>query len=1413
MSVITRKEIIEDEALKWGEQYVKMLDPAIAKNKEFVQSLILLYEANKKVRSSSNEKDYLENSRKSNEIADKSIEIWKEQIQLENALISTKRKNELATESTNKAVIKERTLLAETNKAIKEQVRNQLGLISTYDKLNKSRLEAQKRLADLLSSEQKNTKEIAKATIEFETLDARVKAVDEATKNYSKNIGNYQSAFSGLTGTLQDLIQAFGLVTGALTFGSILTDIFTIIREFDRQLIAVGKTANISGEDLKEFGRSVVELGGKLNGISITGLLNSAEVAGQLGVSGTENILKFSSAIEKLKLTSDIISDEQVGQFAKFIEVSQDSFENADRLASVITKLGNEMATTEAEVLANSTEIQKGVSVYNASAQSILGLGAATSTLGNEAEVSASSIQKGFGVINGAIATGKNLEQVLKLTGLTQKELSKQFNADASGTFVKFVAGLKKAKDEGENLQVILKSVELDEVRTFKTIGSLAANYEVLEKAMASAKQEYVDNVALNKEVAAASESIDSIISDLKDKWQEYILTSNDANEGTKRIATALKFLRDNLQSIISGIIKYGSVLLVFLGVQKAVTFATTAYTAIKTAAAAAQLRFALATGIGTQSVLAEATALRAATTAQQGMNIAMAATPWGIILAAIAAAVFAYKVFQDELSETEIRVNAVRNAQKTVEENEAFYSGERDKRRESEFRAIEEEIKLRKAKGENSNKLDKEEISRKIEVVESQLSLANVIKENEAERTKNQIEESNKRVAQLQKEFDETNKLALRNPFGESVKDKETKLINEKAELDALKATLKANSEVKINEEKKLQKIIDDLKKNNNVKDAEIQSEIDKKALAAARKRAKELYELEKKRLEDAYKLGQFRLQVAIDLDNEIINNEQASFEDRIDALLDYQQLSDAKIRESAEFELKNLGVYDDEKRRFIRELSDFQISEIIRTGSTSKKLTDAQQLIFERYQNGLTQIAKKGSKDRQSLIDNQTEIIKKQIDEELMVRETAMNKEIENQNKLLKSVIAVGEANKKNNEEDYSKAKINNSRKLMQQALEAENANNELIQNATEENERKIFEIKKKYAIEGLRLQANSLQKQLDENEIKVNDEIEGNEKSSSKIKEIKSNLQKALTEISDLELQKYKGNSEEKLNIEKEFSQKVQELAFQLKDELVNFANAIFSARISNIDSEIEANDEYYNRQIELAGNDARQKDILEKDRERKRLELEKKKRKAEYDAAVFNKIMSIATIATQTAMASIAALAPPPIGLGPVLGGSLLPFIIGVGAVQAATVLATPLPKYKDGRKGGPAEFAWTGDGGRSEVVSDPDGSNPRLTPKVPTLTYLKEGDVVHKSVDDYQKSIRASLLNEYDKSANDVKQYQILINNNASNSNLDNIIKKGIIDGFKKARNNVSITNKIDFGHEIWKMGNTNWNRK
>jgi len=907
---ITRKEIITDEALAWGGEYAKTLDLAIGKNKEFVQGVLALNDANNLLRASNNQKDYVENQKKVNEESNKTIAIWKEQNQLELALISTKKKNELATESTNKALQKERLLLAETNKEIKLQAREQLGMVTAYEKLNRARNEAQKRLADLLSAEKKNIAEIIISQREFDKLDTRVKAVDASIKNYSKNIGNYSSAFEGLNGTFRNLIATFGLVTGIELFGVVVKDIFTIVKDFDRQLIAVGKTTNITGDDLKQFGREVVDLGDKLDGITVDGLIQSAEVAGQLGVTGTANILKFSEAIEKLKLTSNIISDEQVGQFAKFIEVSSDSFENADKLASVITQLGNSFATTEAEVLANATEIQKGIAVYNTSAQGVLALGSATSTLGSEAESSRSAIQSTFAVINNAIATGANLEKVLKLTGLTQKELSKQFNQDATGVFVKFVKGLSDAKKGGENLALVLNDVEITEKRAFTVIGSLAANYGILEQSIAQANKEYIDNAALNKEVAAASESIDSIVGDLVDRWQAYVLQTNDANNGTEALTTTLKFLRDNFKEIINFVLKAGAVLFTYLGIVKAVNIVMAASTALQTAWTAGQIRFALATGIGTESILAQAAAARAAMVAQEGLNVAVKATPWGLILGLLSAVVVAYMVFNDQMSEAEKNIQNIIDANKRLQDSEKSYAGERDKSRSDDFKAIEDDIKLRKAKGENSDKLDKEEIARKKEILQAQISVYSDLKTVELERTKTDISNSRQRIGQMEIEQKALDKSGFRVSKSGNTSEELTDLIaSEKEKLNAKKASFSENSKLTVEEQTRLNKLMQDLEKDSAVKDAEFKAEADKKALAARKKHLKELYEARKKSFDDEFKLSQFRLQVAIDMDNEILSNEKSSYDDRIDALYESNQLIVSKSKEVTEYELNSLA------------------------------------------------------------------------------------------------------------------------------------------------------------------------------------------------------------------------------------------------------------------------------------------------------------------------------------------------------------------------------------------------------------------------------------------------------------------------------------------------------------------------
>lgn len=1398
--VITRRDVITDEAMAWGGPYAKNVEKAISANKKMVTGAKALYKVFQDISSikgNSSFNTFLQNTAVLMQQISTAVTMQNAALRDNKNLINGLTSAQLAA---NNAKLEQLKIDRETQRlgiteaqrkkaeiALQEAQRRQsealaraqqrqaketLNQGSAYLQLQRRRNEAQRTLADLLSAENKNIQQIRVAQREFDILDARLKAVDAAIRNYTRNIGNYQSAFRGLNATMREIFSAFGITTGVALFGTILKDIFNIIKEFDRQLIAVGKTTNISGEDLKQFGREVVELGDKMDGISIVGLLKSAEVAGQLGVSGTKNILKFSEAVEKLKLTSNIISDEQVQNFAKFIEVSSDSFENADRLASVITQLGNNFASTEAEVLANATEIQKGTAVYKTSAEGVLALGAATSALGSEAEASRSAIQSSFGVLNNAIALNKNLAQVLKITGLSQEELTKQFGTDATQVFLKFVKGLSQAQKEGQNLSLLLNELDIKEKRAFTVVGSLAANYELLERAMFMASEEYKNNIALNKEVEAASQSIVSILGDIKDKFDAYILSTNDANEGTKKITTTLKFVRDNLAAIITAILKYGSIVLTFIGVQKTWNFVTTLWIAIQTAANAAQVRFALTTGIGTKKVLEQVAAIKAATAAQTGMNAAMSATPWGIIIALIASAVVAYQVFNDELSEHEKHLQRIKDLNESMRETEEYYNQVRDENRAKSFKEIEDEIRLRKARGENSAKLDDLEIAKKKEVVQAQLEVLENLKKTEFERTKIEISQSEARIAQIDKELKAVNKeieekgkyATARTNRKENLEERKREAKNE---LEIQKLSLFQNSKLTQEEVKKLHGILSDLDKDKAVKDAQFRKEESEKERKERERKRKEYLAYLKQAENDEFALREFRLKNAIDINKQISDNEKESIDDRLDAEHDKNQLDEALSRETLEHKLKNISWYDDA----VRDLTQDEIDTLVTGGTIKKKLLNSEKLAIEQHVANIAAINKKRTEDLQKIIDSEASIIQKRIESETAEEERKLNEAIEFENK---KFLAVNDLESMNQADRERKVK---------------------------EHEQKIFDIKKKFALDALKLQIDGLQKELDDNDAR-----EEKDRVSAEVrKKIAEDLQKARTDYSQLETENYVEEVEKRVEAERAFAEKVKELTSELTSALGDLANAIFERRISNIDDEINKNEEYYNRQIELAGNDAAQKALLEQEAEKKRQELEKKKRKEQQKQAIFNKALAITEIGLKTAMAIVAALA-----VGPPQGYIFAAISGAIGAAQLAAVLASPIPKYKHGRTDGPDEVAWVGDGGVREVVENPDGST-YITPNVPTLTYLEKGAKVYSSEEDFAKAKRAAVMTSLAIQTGKMNDYQASLQ-------FDYSYSKEMVREMKLTRkaieknkgNSPVIYNKVDLGHEIWKSKNTNW---
>ncbi|PKP28899.1 MAG: hypothetical protein CVU01_02730, partial [Bacteroidetes bacterium HGW-Bacteroidetes-18] len=613
-------------------------------------------------------------------------------------------------------------------------------------------------------------------------------------------------------------------------------------------------------------------------------------------------------------------------------------------------------------------------------------------------------------------------------------------------------------------------------------------------------------------------------------------------------------------------------------------------------------------------------------------------------------------------------------------------------------------------------------------------------------------------------------------SPNGYDSKIADLKVANKKKE-DDLRLTNQALSA----ENKKYLKSKEELEKESTLiiteEERELTEKRNKAFLEAQKKLRKELYDAEKKANDDLFKLSQFRLQKDIDINNEIVNNEKSSLDEKLDALETSNKKMLQKNKEGLENELSQLGKYNEDSGKFVRQLSDVEIAEFIKTGELKKTLTAEQQLLYEKYQVALTAIATDEEKKRQAVIDGELNAIQKRIDAELQLKENDLNKDLVVENNTYAS------------------------------ELEAAKGNYDLIEKARIDHEKRIIAIQKKYALEGLNDQIASLEKILEDQKTKT----KGERVSAKEIAKIVADLERFKKEASDLSIDYKAENLIKEVDLQKEFKDRVQDLAFQMKDALVDFTNTIFDARIQRIDEDIQKSEDYYNRQLELAGDDQIQKDLIANAAEKAREKLEDKKRKEQRKQAIFNKIANVATIVAQTAMSSIAALAPPPIGLGPVFGAALLPYIIGMGALQAATVLATPIPKYKMGRKGGPEEIAITGDGGVREVITDKFGNNPRLTPNTPTLTYLNKGDQVHSSVDDYYRLQRAAMMSSIAMEGKKVSDFK-------ANQTFESAYGKEMLDELKKntkaiennKANVIVRTNKIDIPHAMWSFKNKNW---
>jgi len=233
----------------------------------------------------------------------------------------------------------------------------------------------------------------------------------------------------------------------------------------------------------------------------------------------------------------------------------------------------------------------------------------------------------------------------------------------------------------------------------------------------------------------------------------------------------------------------------------------------------------------------------------------------------------------------------------------------------------------------------------------------------------------------------------------------------------------------------------------------------------------------------------------------------------------------------------------------------------------------------------------------------------------------------------------------------------------------------------------------------------------------------------------------MQDGLAKIAEDGFKRFAKLEEGRLKLAEETSKKIREnqekedelrkkLQLQLAQEITTLTFTVATAGIEreknqlqeqiNLLEEKKKKDiEVANQTITIAQDRAAAISTIEARAQAQKEELQRRQRELDVKKAQFDRAQTIARIVQETAQ-NIVKYFGTPLAL---LAGA-------IGAVQIATVLAQPIPKYKHGKKAGDNYEgpAVVGDGGKQEAIIREDG-RVEITSDRPQLTYVKSRDVV------------------------------------------------------------------------------------
>ncbi|MGY4385628.1 TP901 family phage tail tape measure protein [Pedobacter sp. UYP24] len=409
-------------------------------------------------------------------------------------------------------------------------------------------------------------------------------------------------------------------------------------------LADVRKTTGLSEEGVR---RLHTELGKLETRTSRKELLDLAQVAGKLGVSGERDVLGFVRAADKIKvaLGGDLGDAEaavnSLGKLTELFKIKEEfGLEGAlIKTGSAINALGAAGTASEA-YLVEFTKRMGGIAPQaNFSIQSILGLAATMDELGQPVEASTTAIGQFV------IGMGKDIPGFAKIAGMSVKQFSTVLKTDGNQALLEVLKNLQSTGMGVAGLAEKMGMIGEEGARATSALGALSNNLDLLVSRQKLSNEQFELGTSLQQEFDIKMSTFGATLDNMSKKFNA-LSTNSVLTDFLKNMVFGFSQFLDWGQRNAVMIVNFTKFLIVagvaWIGYRSAILLTNTALeiNAARTALTrTVSLAFAYAQALLTGNTLRATAALRA-------LNVTAAANPFGAVLAVVLALVTAFALY-----------------------------------------------------------------------------------------------------------------------------------------------------------------------------------------------------------------------------------------------------------------------------------------------------------------------------------------------------------------------------------------------------------------------------------------------------------------------------------------------------------------------------------------------------------------------------------------------------------------------------------------------------------------------------------------------------------------------------------------------------------------------------------------------